>query len=88
MDLERISMLNHIDDAPGAWLDSHADALDSDNTHADQSLATLAASRLFKVAVPVAQGATGGGPVPPLRLQRRSPNVRWQRHSCSGPSAR
>ncbi|NNG21450.1 acyl-CoA dehydrogenase [Massilia sp. ML15P13] len=52
--------MNQVDDTLAAWLDSQADALDSDHTQADQLLATLAASGVFGAAVPVAQGGAGG----------------------------
>lgn len=53
-------MLKRLDDGLVAWLNAHAEALDSDRAQADQLLPMLASHGLLRVAVPVAQGGTGG----------------------------
>ena len=53
-------MLKRLDDGLVTWLNTHAEALDSDQAQADQLLPMLASGGLFRVAVPVAQGGTGG----------------------------
>ena len=51
--------MTRMDESLLAWLDAHAEALDTDTVQADTLLARLAQAGLFKVAVPEDEGGDG-----------------------------